>query len=152
MPATPDGHRPESLLAFDFGLRRIGVAAGQSVTGSASPLGVVANGPAGPDWRRIGGFIDEWEPARLVVGMPSGPDGSRTAIASQVDSFIDGLQRFSLPVVAVDERYSSIEASERLVRERQLGLRGRIGREAIDAVAAALIAERWLATRMRTPR
>lgn len=144
MPVTPEEHLPETILAFDFGLRRIGVAVGQSVTGSASPAGIIANGASGPDWQRIGQLIDEWRPARLVVGMPAAADGSPTAMAANVEIFIDALGRFGLPVNTVDERYSSIEAEQRLIRERQLGLRGRIGREAIDAAAAVLIAERWL--------
>jgi putative holliday junction resolvase len=148
MPATPDRNsRAETILAFDFGLRRIGVAVGQTVTGSATPLGVVGNGTAGPDWRRIDRLVQEWKPARLVVGMPLAEDGLRSAIGAQVSAFMRDLERFSLPVTAIDERYSSLEAAEKLVAVRRLGLRGRIGREAIDAAAAALIAERWLRQR-----
>lgn len=145
MPATPDSRsRPETILAFDFGLRRIGIAVGQTVTGSATPLGVVRNGEAGPDWPRIDRFVAEWKPARLVVGMPLAADGSQSALGAGVENFTRGLERFSLPVTAVDERYSSIEAGEKLIAARRFGLRGRIGREAVDSAAAALIAERWL--------
>ena len=144
MPATPDTASHEAILAFDFGLRRIGVAVGQTVTGSASPLGVVANGAGGPDWRRIEQLIKEWGAARLVVGMPLRSDGKPSNIAGEVETFIDGLRRFSLPVEAVDERYSSSEAHQILVQGRKSGARGRIRKEAIDAAAATLIAERWL--------
>lgn len=148
MPATPDSRsRPETILAFDFGLRRIGVAVGQTVTGSATPLGVVPNGETGPDWAQIGHFVAEWKPAQLVVGMPLAADGSQGAIGAGVEAFIQQLERFSLPVAAVDERYSSVEAGEKLIAARRLGLRGRIGKEAIDSAAAALIAERWLRQR-----
>ena len=134
----------ETILAFDFGRRRIGIAVGQQVTGSANPLGVVSNSDAGPDWREISNLIDEWQPARLIVGMPANADGSRAEIADQVDQFVTGLDRFERPVHTVDERYTSLEAEEMLKSERAMGLRGRITKERIDSAAAVLIAERWL--------
>jgi putative Holliday junction resolvase len=134
----------ETILAFDFGLVRIGVAVGQTVTGSASPLGTVANGEQGPDWRRIGELVKEWGAVRLIVGMPFNTDGSSSEISRQVDAFVEGLARFSLPVETVDERYSSSEAREILVARRKSGARGRIRKESIDAASASLIAERWL--------
>ena len=144
MPATPDVTRHETILAFDFGLRRIGVAVGQTVTGSASPLGIVANGIGGPDWDRIGQLIKEWGAARLIVGMPLHVDGARSAGSAMVETFAAELERFSLPVETIDERYSSAEAQQGLVAARNLGTRGKISKEAIDAAAASLIAERWL--------
>jgi putative Holliday junction resolvase len=144
MPATPDSESHETILAFDFGLRRIGVAVGQTVTGSAGPLGVVANSAAGPDWHRIEQLIKEWGAARLIVGMPSHLDGSPSDISGPVDAFIQDLARFALPVETIDERYSSSEAQQVLVHGRKSGARGRIRKEAIDAAAATLIAERWL--------
>lgn len=139
MPGTP-----ETILAFDFGLRRIGVAVGQQVTESASPLGIVRNGGDGPDWTRIEALVREWRPARLVVGMPSHADGSSSAIGDIVSEFIAGLGRFGLPVEAVDERYSSVEAEALLKSRRTAGRQGRIRKEMIDSAAAMLIAERWL--------
>ncbi len=148
MPATPDSRSPpETILAFDFGLRRIGIAVGQTVTGSATPLGVVTNSETGPDWPRIRGLIEDWKPARLVVGMPLAADGSPGAIGARAADFMRALERYSLPVTAIDERYSSLEAGEQLIAARRLGLRGRIDREAVDSTAAALIAERWLRQR-----
>jgi putative Holliday junction resolvase len=142
MPATPDTH--ETILAFDFGLRRIGVAVGQTVTRSASPVGVVSNGSSGPDWLRIESLIKEWGAARLVVGMPRNVDGSPSEISGAVDAFMTGLERFSLPVESTDERYSSSEAQQMLLVKRRLGVRGKISKETLDATAATLIAERWL--------
>lgn len=139
MPATP-----ETILAFDFGLRRIGVAVGQQVTASANPLAVIQNSEHGPDWAAIGELIREWQPARIVVGMPTHADGSRSEISNQVDGFISELARFGRPVETEDERYSSLEAGELLKSERALGLRGRIRKELVDSAAATLIAERWL--------
>ncbi len=134
----------ETILAFDFGLRRIGVAVGQQVTGSANPLGIVNNSESGPDWHRITELHKEWQPARLIVGMPSHADGSRAAIADDVDNFVAALGRFQLPVETVDERFTSAEAASMLKAERALGRRKRIRKEHLDSTSAVLIAESWL--------
>lgn len=139
MPGTP-----ETILAFDFGLRRIGVAVGQQVTASANPLGTIRNGPDGPDWSAITALVEEWQPARFIVGMPLNADGSPSAIARSVNAFIGELGRFGRPVIAEDERFSSLEAAELLKSERAAGIRGRIRKDMIDSAAATLIAERWL--------
>lgn len=144
MPGTPDTTLPETIVAFDFGLRRIGVAVGQNVTASANPLAAVRNTDSGPDWQAISNVVNEWHPSRLIVGMPLHEDGSPSQMGVPIKAFITELARFELPVEQVDERYSSIEANEVLKSERAMGLRGRINKEAIDSVAAALIAERWL--------
>lgn len=138
---------PETILAFDFGLRRIGVAVGQDVTASASPVGTIANGDGGVDHTRIKAIIAEWHPTTLVVGMPTHADGSRGAMTDAVETFIAELARYGLPVRTVDERYSSIEAEQALKRARQQGSRGRISKEDVDAAAAVFIAERYLAGR-----
>ncbi len=154
MPDTP-----ETILAFDFGLRRIGVAVGQQVTASATPLGTITNGSDGPDWHAIAALVEEWQPARLIVGMPGNADGSPSDIAGEVRKFIADLGRFRRPVESEDERFSSLEAAERLKSERAAGIRGRISKGMIDSTAAMLIAERWLnrnsppgETISRTPR
>ena len=139
MPATP-----ETILAFDFGLRRIGVAVGQQVTASANPLAVIQNSEDGLDWAAIERLVREWQPARFIVGMPTSADGSPAKISDHVTGFIGELERFDLPIETEDERYSSLEASELLKSGRAQGMRGRISKEMIDSAAAALIAERWL--------
>lgn len=146
MPDTPDSGRaaPETILAFDFGLRRIGVAVGQSVTGSANPLGVVANGDNGPDFDAIAKLIDEWRPSRLVVGLPLRADGEPGEMQAHVEDFVRELWRYRLTIDTVDERYTSIEAEEALKQARASGTRGRITRESIDSAAAVFIAERFL--------
>ena len=149
MPATPD--EPAALraatriLAFDFGLRRIGVAVGQTVTGSASPLGVVDNTAAGPDQDRIAALIDEWRPDRIVVGMPYGAGGHVGDIGSAIRDFLDSLEVYGLPVCTIDESYSSQEAEAALKVARQRGSRGRLKKADIDAAAAVQIAERYIA-------
>jgi putative Holliday junction resolvase len=144
MPVTPDTASSSTILAFDYGLRRIGTAVGQQVTGSASPLGAVSNGNAGPDWPAIDRLVDEWRPARLIVGLPTREDGTGSAITARVEQFAVGLRRFGLPVDTVDERYSSIEALARLKVQRRRGLRRRLRKNSVDAAAAVVIAERWL--------
>ena len=139
MPATP-----ATILAFDFGLKRIGVAVGQQVTNSANALHVVDNGKAGPDWCSIRALIKEWRPNQLVVGMPYNGDGKYSQIANQVEGFIGALSRFDLPINRVDERYSSLEAKALLKKQRADRQHGRISKGMIDSTAAMLIAERWL--------
>ena len=134
----------DTILAFDFGTRRIGVATGQQVTGSASPLAVVANGEQGPDFDHIARLIAEWRPTRLVVGLPAHADGSPSESGVRVERFIEELGRYGIPVEAVDERYSSIEAERLLKEARVRGSRGRIRKHNVDSAAAVLIAERWL--------
>ena len=125
---------PRTILAFDFGLRRIGIAVGQDVTGSASPLGVV-----------IDRHIAEWQPNQLVVGLPLKPDGSESELLGHVRKFIAKLGRYELPISTMDERYTSTEAERLLKDARADGRRGRIDKAAIDSAAAVLIAERFLA-------
>jgi putative Holliday junction resolvase len=145
MPDTPDLNMPQTLLAFDYGRRRIGVAVGQSVTASASPLGTVSNTEAGPDQQALAALIREWRPELLVVGSPAHADGSPSEISRLVEDFIEVLGAFGLPIDTVDERYTSLEAEAKLKDARAAGARGRITRESIDSGAAVLIAERYLA-------
>lgn len=145
MRATPELSRPETILSFDFGLRRIGVAVGQDITGSASPLGVVANRDSGPDHERLGALIQEWQPTRLVVGMPFHAGGLPSEMQAPVLAFMAELERYGLPIDTVDERYTSVEAQRVLKEARVAGTRGRISRDMIDSAAAVFIAERYLA-------
>ncbi len=135
---------PRTILSFDFGLRRIGVAVGQDVTGSASPLGIVANRDNVIDHDRIAALIAEWRPTMLVVGMPAHADGTPSEMQEHVGAFIEQLERYGLPVETVDERYTSIEAERVLKEARAAGTRGRISKEMIDSAAAVFIAERYL--------
>ena len=119
---------------------------GQSITGSASPLGVVANRETGVDHDAIAALIGEWRPGLLVVGMPAHSDGSPSEIQAPVEAFIEELARYELPVETVDERYTSVEAERVLKEARAGGSRGRISKEDIDSAAAVFIAERYLAS------
>lgn len=146
MPATPD-RRPETIIALDFGLRRIGVAVGQDITRSASPLGVVSNGPGGPDQQALAAIISEWRPTRLVVGLPGHADGTPSAIHAEVMAFVAELEQHRLPIETIDERHTSVDAHAALKNARAAGTRGRISKEMIDSAAAVFIAERFLASR-----
>ena len=137
---------PRIILAFDFGLRRIGVAVGQDITGSASPLGTVRNRDAGVDYEAIAALIKEWGPTDIVVGMPSHADGSPSDIQEPIEAFILELQRYGTGVDTVDERYTSVEAERVLKQARAAGSRGRISKEIIDSAAAVIIAERYLSS------
>jgi putative Holliday junction resolvase len=135
----------ETILAFDYGRRRIGVAVGQTITASASPLGIVSNDYSGADIEKIAALIKEWQPNRLVVGMPAHADGSASDMQNFVNQFIETLAVFELEIDTVDERFTSIEAEAQLKDARAAGARGRITKESIDSAAAVLIAERYLA-------
>ncbi len=137
----------ETILAFDYGRRRIGVAVGQTITASASPLGVVSNDYSGPDQEKIAALIKEWRPNRLVVGMPTHADGSASDMQNYVNQFIETLVVFEIEIDTVDERFTSVEAEAQLKDARAAGTRGRITKESIDSAAAVLIAERYLAAR-----
>jgi putative Holliday junction resolvase len=139
---------PEVVLAFDLGRRRIGVACGDTVSRSASPLGAVAAGPGGPRWEAIESLLREWQPALLVVGLPYNADGSESGAAGDARDFARELtRRYTLPVELVDERYSSLEAGARLKGARASGLRKRrVAKNDVDAAAACIILERWLGT------
>jgi len=138
----PDGST-FSALAFDFGLRRIGVAVGQSITGSATPLKLVKALDGVPDWPALDRLLKEWKPDLLVVGLPYTMDGSEQEISRRARSFARDLeQRYPHPVHTIDERLSSHEAQVRLKQLRQQGRR-RIRQGDIDCVAACVILESW---------
>ena len=139
MPQQP----PQTAIGFDFGLKRIGVAVGQTVTRSASPLGVVATRGGEPDWEAIARLVAEWRPGALVVGLPYNMDLSEQDMTQRARHFAEGLaERFPLPVHTVDERLSSREAEAALKERRREGRR-RITREDIDGAAACVILESW---------
>jgi putative Holliday junction resolvase len=127
-----------TLLGFDFGPRKIGVAVGQTVTGSASPLGTLRSQGDQPDWPRIERLVQEWRPSAAVVGLPFNMDDTEATVAPRARRFARQLAgRFGLAVHLVDERLTSIEA------RRQLG-RHSTSRDQVDAMAAKLILETWL--------
>ncbi len=140
---------PQIVLAFDLGQRRIGVASGDTVSRTASFTRAIACGAAGPPWDALDSLIREWRPGVLVVGLPYNVDDSESAAAARARRFADELNvRYALPVELVDERYSSIEALDRLKGARASGLRKRrLAKGDVDAAAARIILERWFSER-----
>jgi putative Holliday junction resolvase len=144
VPDTPD--RPRNiaglltLLGFDFGLQRIGVAVGQELTGTATALATVRSRNGKPDWDMITELIRTWRPDALVVGLPLHADGSESGFSRSVKRFILQLEdRYKLPVYPIDERLSSHAAAQREGEgKNELKSRG------IDAVAAKEILVSWL--------
>ena len=139
---------PQRLLALDFGLRRIGVATGSCLTGTANPLETVKAVANEPNWVRIDQLIKEWSPDLIVLGLPYNTDGSNSAMTEVVKQFSTALKtRYQLPVEFVDERYTSVEAESLLREQRRQGIRNKkLKKEDVDAVAAQLIAESWMNT------
>lgn len=134
------------VFGFDVGSRLTGVAIGNTFTASARALAVLAVHDDEPDWNRLDALHREWRPDTLVVGLPLTLDGAEQAASRRARRFAATLQqRYGLPVVLVDERHSSQEAARRFAASRAAGLRRRRDAATIDAEAAAVILERWLA-------
>lgn len=131
------------LVAFDFGLRRIGIATANREIRTASPL-TTLRADGGPPWADIARIIKDWRPAQLVVGVPSG-DGTET-IARKARAFAAALaERYGLPVATIDETLTSAAAQSELAEKRRSGyLRRRVGKGSVDRLAACLIAEQWM--------
>ena len=118
-----------TVLAFDFGLKRIGVAVGEPELRTAHPL------PAVAQFTEIENLVNQWKPAALVVGLPTSSQGVPHKMTRQAEDFARRLERrFKLPVARVDERFTSVEAESRL-----RGLKNK----AVDSVAAQLILEQY---------
>jgi len=137
--------RPEgTLLAFDFGHRRIGVAVGQTLTGSANALAVVSVADK-PDWQSISKIISEWKPAAVVVGLPLAADGGETELSKDARRFGRQLEgRYGVSVWYEDERLTSFSAEQRFVDARARGGMRRKDAALKDAMAAQIILENWL--------
>lgn len=134
-----------TLLAFDFGLARTGIAIGNTLTNIATPLCVLKSHDEKPDWEGISKLIKEWQPKRLIVGIPSYLDGSKSEMTQRTERFCRQLTgRYALPVETVNEQLSSLEAKQRLKQTRQKGRKKKITKGEIDKLAAAIILESWI--------
>jgi putative Holliday junction resolvase len=131
-----------TVLAFDFGLRQIGVAVGNCLLGTSQPLSILKARDGQPDWEAVSALITEWGPALLVVGDPLNMDDSVGELAERARKFARRLEgRFGLPVEMVDERLSSFEAKQAM---REAGHRGDYKTAPADSLAAELILRTWL--------
>ena len=137
--------KPTIVVAIDFGLRRIGIASGDTLTRTAHPRSAIANGPHGPDWQALDRVLADTRPALIAVGEPYNADGTASPLTEAARRFAAELKtRSALPVDLVDERWSSQDAEERLRAARASGLKKRrVTAEDVDAAAAAVILERW---------
>ena len=135
-----------TVLGFDVGARRIGVAIGSPYGHGARALAVIDVHGEQVDWAAIDRLHREWRPDGLVVGDPMTLDGGDQPIRTRARAFAAELQaRYRVPVAMVDERSSSVEAAQRFALDRAEGRRRRRDAVALDAVAAAVIVERWFA-------
>ncbi len=127
-----------TLLGFDYGTTKIGVAVGQTITKTASALTTLYAKQQRPDWERISELIKTWEPEALVVGLPYDLDDSEAEVATRAKRFARQLEgRYQLPVYMADERLTSMVALQELKGKR-------LEYGDVDAMAAKLILETWL--------
>jgi putative Holliday junction resolvase len=138
--------RARVVLAFDFGLRRIGVACGDTISNAAAPRPAVQVTDHGIDWAAIERLLQQYQPDLLVVGSPRHADGTASGLSARTDQFAAALGALAgRPVQRTDEFASSIEAAAELKSQRASGQRRRrVQRADIDSAAAAIILERWL--------
>ena len=142
----PTAHR--RAMAFDYGTRQIGVAGGQTLTGSAEPLTNLRARDGVPDWEQIARLIREWEPNVLVVGLPLNMDGSASDMSERAARFARRLNgRFQLPVETVDERLSTFEAKQHLKSQGRTPSSYRD--DPVDSLAAALLLQTWLSSQSK---
>lgn len=132
------------LLGFDFGMKRIGVAVGQTLLKKATPLMTLAAKSGQPDWLIIAKLIKEWGVNALVVGIPINIDGTSQTVTEDAKKFSQALHtHFNLPVYEVDERLTTKEARQRVFEQ---GGYKQLQKEQIDSIAAKLILEQWFQT------
>lgn len=137
----PDLSHIHTVLGFDFGMKKTGVAIGQTITKTARPLSIIAMKDGIPDWALIEALINTWKADALIVGIPLNMDRTEQPITHAARKFARRLaHRFKLPVFEMDERLSTIEAKSRLFEQ---GAKAEELRTA-DSVAAQVILEGWL--------
>jgi putative Holliday junction resolvase len=133
-------------FGFDVGSKLIGIAVGNPFTASARALGIVAMRDGAPDWPALDALHAQWQPDTLVVGLPLALDGGEQSASKRARRFAEQLKtRYGTAVALVDERHSSQEAARRFAGARAAGLKRRRDAATLDAEAAAVILERWLA-------
>jgi putative pre-16S rRNA nuclease len=135
-----------TVLAFDFGLKRTGVASGELAIGVAHPLTVIRTESSEERLNLIARLIEEWHPTLLVTGLPLHPDGAEHELTRAARNFAAKLEnRFKLPVFLADERYTSQLAEEGL---HDAGVHGKKNRDHLDAIAAQLILQGFFDARL----
>ena len=139
--STPTFIPKGTLLAFDFGTKRIGIAVGNTLLRSANPLTTIADEKTEARFSKIAALLAEWQPSALVVGLPCNDDGTPHEMTRLCRRFANRLKgRFDLPTILVDERYTSVSASAQLT---EMGVRGIKQKPIIDQVAAQHILQAY---------
>ena len=122
----------ELIMGFDFGTTKIGVAVGQKITGSASPICKISATNGKPNWSQLDRIVGEWQPSIFVVGLPLNMDDSKNVITKSAERFARRLSgRYEIPCEMIDERLSTFEAKQKIVKD-------------VDSTSACLILETWL--------
>lgn len=137
-----ENHASTTIIAFDFGMKRIGVAIGQTITGTANPLETIEAEGGIPNWSKIDAIITKWRPDTLVVGIPYNMDGTEQPITNAARRFMAQLkERMNLPVFGMDERLTTIAARQQLF---ELGGYKALKEISVDSFAAKIILESWM--------
>lgn len=130
-----------TILCFDFGLKSIGVAVGQSITGTASPLLAQKAQDGVPNWEALGDLFNEWQPSLVIVGLPLNMDGTEQPITQRTKKFANRLQgRFGQKIALWDERLTTVDAKAELFA---LGGFKKLEKGKVDSVSACLILQSW---------
>lgn len=130
------------ILAFDFGTRSIGIAVGQEITGTASPLPAIKARDGIPDWDELGRIFDEWQPDLAVVGLPLNMDGTEQEMTQRARKFANRLHnRYRVRVETSDERLSTADAKAMLF---ELGGYKKLTKDKVDSVSACVIFSSWI--------
>jgi putative Holliday junction resolvase len=141
MPSGQCSLTSGTFLAFDFGTQRIGIAVGNSISATAQPLTTINDEKNVPRFATIAALLQEWQPVALVVGLPAYDDGEPHEMSARCRRFANQLKgRFQLPILLVDERYTSVAASA-VLTER--GVFGRKQKSLLDQYAAQQILQAY---------
>lgn len=135
--------KPTTLLAFDYGVKSIGVAAGTAITATGTELPPLKARDGIPDWQQVEKLLNEWQPQLVLVGLPLNMDGSESELSTRARKFGNRLHgRFNIQVEMVDERLTTREAK---MEAKERGHKGNYADSPVDSIAARLILESWFA-------
>lgn len=136
----------QTILAFDFGMKSIGVAVGQSITGTAAPLAHLKAQQGQPNWEQVQQLLQEWQVDACVVGLPLNMDGTEQPMTQSARKFANRLHgRFGVTVHTMDERLTTTDAKSHLFDKR--GYKG-LQKGAVDSLSAVLILQSWFENQM----
>lgn len=132
----------KTLLGFDFGTKSIGVAIGQEITGTASPLEAILAKDGIPDWELVKKIYEQWQPSLVVVGLPLNMDGSKQEMTFKAQKFANRLHaKFKIPVQTLDERLTTVDAKATLF---EMGGFKKLSKGKVDSASACLILESFM--------